>query len=156
MDFELVRGSESNEGAGVNASAPFSYTETFERLCPEYLAMGMTLFQYWDDDCTMAKYVRKGYEIKREKETFDMWLQGKYVYDAICCCSPILRAFSKATEPIPYLDKPYPLSEAQAKRNAELEEKRRFEQTRVAMMNMMNEANRKILERKETEDGRKS
>lgn len=38
-----------------------------------------------------------------------LWLQGMYVYDAIYCCVPVLRAFSKAKKPNKYPKEPYPI-----------------------------------------------
>ena len=37
-----------------------------------------------------------------------LWLQGMYIYEALCDVSPILHAFSsKGTKPLPYSNKPY-------------------------------------------------
>lgn len=39
---------------------------------------------------------------------YSNWLQGMYIYEAICDASPILQAFAKkGTKPLPYSDKPY-------------------------------------------------
>ena len=153
MGGEQVRNSSSAKGTGDSLPVPFSYTDLFEKQCPEYMAMGMTYDEFWNGDGLMVKSVRKAYEIKREKENFDMWLQARYIYDVMCCLSPIYRAFSTATEPIPFHDKPYALTEAQAEKSREDEEKKKYEQTRVAIMNMVNKVNKKIMEKGEKTGG---
>ena len=68
----------------------------------------MTYSQYWEEDCTLVRAYRRAYEIRQENENRYAWLQGMYVYEAICDASPILHAFAKAgTRARPYADKPY-------------------------------------------------
>lgn len=115
MDAELVTGSESERGRSgeERRSSPFdSYTKVFDDLCPYYLNAGMTYEQYWDGDPSMVRAYRKAYELRLEEENFKLWLQGKYIYDALCFVSPILRAFSKARKPMDYHDTPFMLKTA--------------------------------------------
>lgn len=79
------------------------------------MMMGLSYEDYWDGDCVKAKYVRQAYELIEEKENFYAWLQGEYVYEAIGALSPLLNAFSKSHKPLPYLDKPHPLTVKQSK-----------------------------------------
>ena len=73
----------------------------------------MTEEQYWDKDCMLVKYYREAEEMRREKFNQEAWLQGMYIYDAIMRLSPILHAFAKkGTKPQPYVDSPYPISQA--------------------------------------------
>lgn len=105
-----MTGSVSERGKSGNHSSLFdSYTKAFEEFCPHYLNAGMSYEQFWDGDCEMVKAFRKAHELKLEEDNFKAWLQGKYVYDAFCFVSPILRAFSKAKKPIDYLEQPYSL-----------------------------------------------
>ena len=68
----------------------------------------MTYSQYWEEDCTLVRAYRRAYEIRQENENRYAWLQGMYVYEAICDASPILHAFAKAgTRAKPYPDKPH-------------------------------------------------
>lgn len=103
-------------GELVNSPAPsFSYTEVFEQHFPYYLAMGMTYEQFWYKDCKLVEYYRKADEIRAERKNQELWLQGMYIYDALCRVSPILHAFAKnGTRPEDYPDKPYPISERKA------------------------------------------
>ena len=42
---------------------------------------------------------------KEVRRNYAAWLQGAYIYDALCAVSPILHAFAKGgTKPIPYLE----------------------------------------------------
>ena len=122
----MVSGSLSApEGSEHDSSLPFiTYTERFYEQFPYYLAIGMTPEQYWDGDPALVKYYRKADEIKLERVNQQLWLQGMYIYEAICDASPILQAFAKkGTKPHPYADKPYALTEKQRERNEEQKEK---------------------------------
>ena len=43
-----------------------------------------------------------------------MWMQGLYVYNAVCSVSPVLHAFAKSgTKPNPYMSEPLPITREQ-------------------------------------------
>lgn len=101
--------------------------ELFSKVFTTYLEMGMSYDEFYNKDHTLAKDYREVFKRKRDKENFDMWLQGLYVYHAIAKISPILIPFAKNPKPEPYFDKPLPLydtaeseeqSKAVAKANA--------------------------------------
>lgn len=122
----MVSGSLSaTEGGERDSSLPlFTYTERFYEQFPYYLAIGMTPEQYWESDPALAKYYRKADAIKSERINQELWLQGMYIYEAICDASPILHSFAKkGTKPHPYTDKPYPLSDKQRKQDTAVKEK---------------------------------
>lgn len=126
MDGKLVSGSLSApEGSEQQSSLPFfTYTEKFREQFPYYLSIGMTPEQYWDGDPEWAKFFREAYEIKLERRNQELWLQGMYIYEAICDASPILHSFAKkGTKPHPYADKPYPLTDKQRKQDNVSKEK---------------------------------
>lgn len=110
MDSELVTGSESETGKNSESrSSLFSYTEYFEKLCPYYISAGMTYDEFWNQDCLIVKAYRKVRDMRLEEDNFKMWMQGRYIYDALCAVAPIVRAFSKARRPNDYVSDPYPL-----------------------------------------------
>ena len=123
MDGELEQG-----GRGLKPDKPskrITYAQVFDEAFPEYLAMGMTYEQYWNMDAGLVKSYRKAHEIQRDERNFDMWLQGRYIYDAIAALAPILRT-SLSKQPVKaekYVDKPYPLTEESAEK-AKLEERK--------------------------------
>lgn len=108
MEEDLVsQGSDSEKRKGAGMDSSSLYSLLYECL-PHYMAMGMTVHEYWEEDGDLAIYYRKAEEIREEKLNWQLHLQGMYVYEAICDASPILRAFAKrGTKPIPYPSVPY-------------------------------------------------
>ena len=43
-------------------------TETFEKACPEYIAMGMTYEQFWYGESSMVIPYRKAFQIRQEEQ----------------------------------------------------------------------------------------
>jgi hypothetical protein len=147
LDSELVSGSLSaTEGSGQSSSLPLlTYTDKFYELFPYYLSIGMTSEQYWDSDCTLVKYYRKAEEMRNEKRNQELWLQGMYVYEAICDVAPILHAFAKkGTKPTPYTAKPYPLNAKQIKRDEEEKRRKLAEKGKKFMEAMAASVNKKF------------
>ena len=147
MDSELVSSSLSaTEGSGHNSSPPhFTYTEKFYESFPYYLSIGMTPEQYWDGDCTLVKYYRKAEEIRNERRNQELWLQGLYIYEAICDASPILHAFAKkGAKPHPYAAKPYALTKEQIKREREERERKIAEKGKRFMEALMKSTNKRF------------
>lgn len=74
------------------------------------MSIGMSYSQFWYEDCWIANMYLKSYSIKKEQLNEQFWLQGMYIYEALCDVSPVLHAFcKKGTKPIPYPKEPYPL-----------------------------------------------
>ena len=146
MDSELVSSSLSAKEEGGRQSSPslFTYTEKFYEFFPYYLSIGMTYEQYWEGDCTLVKYYRKAEELRNEKRNQELWLQGMYVYEAICDVSPILHAFAKkGAKPTPYSTKPYPLTDKQVKRDEEEKQRKLVEKGKRFMEAMATSINKK-------------
>ena len=147
MDSELVSSSLSaTEGSGRNSSPPsFTYTERFYEMFPYYLSIGMTFEQYWDGDCTLVKYYRKAEELRNDKRNQELWLQGMYIYDALCDVSPVLHAFAKkGAKPHPYPSKPYAISEKQIRQEREEKERKLIEKGKRFMEAMMQSTNKRF------------
>ena len=147
MDSELVSDSLSaTEGSEHNSSLPsLTYTEKFYELFPYYLSIGMTYEQYWDGDCALVKYYRKAEEMRNEKRNQELWLQGMYVYEAICDVSPILHAFAKkGAKPHPYPSKPYAINEKQMKQEREEKERKLVEKGKKFMEALMQSTNKRF------------
>lgn len=148
MDSELVSDSLSATGGSEhNGSLPLlTYTEKFYELFPYYLSIGMTYEQYWDGDPVLPKYYRKAEEMRNEKRNQELWLQGMYIYEALCDVSPILHAFAKkGTKPQPYPSNPYPLNEKQREKEQE-EKERKLAEKGKRFMEMMMQSNNKRFE----------
>lgn len=105
--------------------------------------MGMTYSQYWEDDCELVRAYRRAYEIRQDNENRYAWLQGLYVYEAICDASPILHAFAKSgTRARPYAEKPYEFNRPKRMTKAEkyAENKRRVTEYMNEMTARFNES----------------
>ena len=132
----------------MSSPSSFTYTEKFYELFPYYLSIGMTPEQYWDGDSTLVKYYRKAEELRNEKRNQELWLQGMYVYEAVCDVAPILHAFAKkGTKPTPYPSAPYPITEKQSKKNEEDKQRKLVEKGKKFMEAMAASVNKKFEEK---------
>ena len=98
----------------------------------------MTYEEFWEKDVEMVRAYREADRIRQKRKDYDMWLQGRYVYDALCCASPILHAFAKeGTQPHPYTEEPYPRTKKDLEEKQERIMKENAERFRafVAMKN---------------------
>ena len=99
---------DSKEEGEKSRVESISLTKIFEELCPIYMGYGMTYDEFWHGDAYRTKYYYEAYKIQMKHKDEEFWMQGMYIYDALCRVSPILHAFSKSgTKPLPYPDKPY-------------------------------------------------
>lgn len=64
---------------------------------------------FWDGPIWHAVAFRKAYKRRREQRNFDSYVQGAYIYDALCRVAPALNAFSKSPKPMEWLSEPYDL-----------------------------------------------
>jgi hypothetical protein len=104
----------------------------------------MTPEQYWDGDPSLTKYYRQAHELQRKRRNEDMWLQGMYIYEALCDVSPILHAFAKkGAKPHPFTDKPYSITkedrEEERRRQEQIDrdKARRYMEGKMAKINKM-------------------
>ena len=143
----------ATEGSERDSSLPHStYTEQFYEMFPYYLSIGMTPEQYWDGDCTLVKYYRKAEELRNEKRNQELWLQGMYIYEAICDVSPILHAFAKkGAKPHPYPSKPYAISEKQIRKEREERERKIAEKGKRFMEALMQSTNKRFGEQSQSQ-----
>ena len=154
MDSELVSDSLSaTEGGGHRGSPPLiTYTEKFYEVFPYYLSIGMTYELFWDGDPTLPKYYRKADAMRDERRNQELWLQGMYIYEALCDVSPVLRAFApKGTKPNPYSSKPYAINEKQVKADEEEKQRALVEKGKRFMEAMVTNINKKFEEKPQSQ-----
>lgn len=89
----------------------------------------MTYDDFWYGDVNMVRAFRQAQKIKDKRRNQELWLQGMYVYEALCDVSPILHAFAKkGTKPQVYSSEPYAITAEEVrereKREARLREER--------------------------------
>lgn len=95
------------------ATPALAYGETFERLFPFYLSIGMSPNEYWNGDCTLTRAYWKAAEMKRDMDNQQAWLSGLYTLAALK--SALSGAFgSGRSKVVEYPDKPIPLTAEQA------------------------------------------
>ena len=135
MGSKLVSDSQPRTGVeSENDPTPNSSTEVFYKHLPYYLAMGMTLDEYINQDCTLVKYYREAQQIRKEQRNQELWLQGLYMYEALGDMSPVLRAFAKkGTKPLPYPSEPYPITLAEVEARKEREEQLKAERIKARL-----------------------
>ena len=156
MGSELVSDSSPREGGESTGSAALSYTETFYKHLPYYLAIGMPYDLFWNGDCRLTECYRRAEEIRQRQKNQDLWLQGMYIYEALCDVSPILQAFAKkGTKPTPYSSEPYAITQKQVEEKRVREERLRYEKTKAKMAAWAARTNAQIAVRvgKEADDG---
>lgn len=81
------------------------------------MAIGMTYDEFWNQDVTLVRVYRKADELKRKRQNEFLWIQGMYVYEALCDASPLFRFSMKKGQikPEPYVKEPYPITESEAR-----------------------------------------
>ena len=105
----------------------------------------MTAEQYWEGDPSLPRYYRKAYELQRKRRNEELWLQGMYIYEALCDVSPILQAFAKrGTKPHPYSDHPYSITNDDREEERKLKEKRDREKAKQYMLGKMATINKAL------------
>ncbi len=113
-------------------SSPLTFRELFYKCLPMYLAMGMTYEQYFNGSSDLVKYYREAEKIKTSRINQIAWLNGRYIYDALCCVAPMY-AF-KPTKPVLYPKYPYALDEQEKQEYKEIE-KKNTQQQAIEYMN---------------------
>lgn len=119
------------------------------------MSYGMSYDDFWYGDVRMHRAYREAHKISVSEKNMYLWLQGRYVYEAIGAMVPVLRAFSKARKPNEYPDHPYDLFAEERKRREEREARARYERIKekVAMFaDEFNKRRKETSERKEVEN----
>ena len=94
------------------------------------MSIGMTYDEFWNQDVRLVEVYRKAAELRDKRRNQELWLQGMYIYEALCDASPLFRFSMKkgSVKPEPYAKEPYPITEAEVKareeREARLKEER--------------------------------
>ena len=155
MDGELVSNSPSDtlsDDARGKADGPaplVRHEDTFRKLFPYYLSIGMSEAQYWDGDCELVVSFREAEKLRQERFNTEAWLQGMYIYDAFARIAPVLHAFAKkGTKARPYLEEPYPLTQKHAEDAKQRHEKKQSNKGLQYMRKLVASNNKRFEERK--------
>ena len=94
------------------------------------MSIGMAYDEFWNQDVRLVEVYRKAAELRDGKRNQELWLQGMYIYEALCNASPLFRLSMKGgtIKPEPYVKEPYPITAAEVRareeREARLKEER--------------------------------
>lgn len=94
------------------------------------MSIGMTYDEFWNQDVKLVEVYRKAMELREKRRNQELWLQGMYIYEALCDASPLFRfSMKKGTvKPEPYVKEPYPITAEEVRereeRDARLKEER--------------------------------
>lgn len=101
-------------------------SEIFNKAFPYYLAMGMTSAEFWEQDPALVLYYREAHKLKFEEQNRMAWLQGRYIYDALCAASPLFHDLAKrGTTAAPYYEEPIKFYQSERERIEDEKEKLR-------------------------------
>ena len=96
------------------------------------MSYGMSYDEFWYGEPYRAKFYLDSHKLKVKQKDEEMWIQGMYIYEALCKVSPVLHAFSKkGTKPLPYSSKPYLYDQPEFKSEQEKEQQRKNEELLV-------------------------
>ena len=148
MDGEWVSGllSESGGGEGNPTPTKLTYKEIFDKFLPYYISIGMTPEEYWHGDPKLTIAYREADKLKRKEANFNLWLQGRYIYDALILASPLLRTnlSKQKVTAHEYLERPYDLDEADRKKTEEEKAKAQQQKLFKGMQERMANINKKF------------
>lgn len=87
------------------------------------MSIGMSYDEFWNGDVALVGVYRKAQELRDKRKNQELWLQGMYIYEALCDVSPLFRFSMKkgVVKPEPYAKEPYPITEDEV-RERELRE----------------------------------
>lgn len=153
MGSELLTEEEqTNEGDSDNSESPFVVAKYIEDCFPYYLSLGMSYDEYWYGDPTLVVAYRKAEDMRTHRRNWEMWMNGRYTYDAIACMIPSLQLM-KPREPIEYTKEPYPLTKKEYEERMEREEKRKQEEIMAKMMAFAKTRSSKKVKEEEKQNG---
>ena len=118
--------------------------------------MGMTYDEFWHGEPWLVKAYRKSNDMKRHERNYEMWMQGRYIFEALRC-APLLVGFPEKGYKIPsgagYPEQPYPLTEQEAQ---EREIERENENTKrfIAQLEAESKRNLEKAKKEAVKDGR--
>lgn len=84
---------------------------------PYFLSIGMSYEDYWNGDPELATFYLKAEKIRKSKRNTELWLQGMYIFDALCKVSPIFNPSAPSgTKAGEYPSRPYPITSEEVKK----------------------------------------
>ena len=93
----------------------------------------MTYDEFWNQDVKLVEVYRKAMELREKRRNQELWLQGMYIYEALCDASPLFRfSMKKGTvKPEPYVKEPYPITATEVREREEREARAKEERLKA-------------------------
>ena len=110
------------------------------------MSIGMTYDEFWNQDVRLVEVYRKAAELRDKRRNQELWLQGMYIYEALCDASPLFRFSMKkgSIRPEPYVREPYPITEAEVKAREEREARKKEERLKAEFALFAEQLRRKM------------
>ena len=109
------------------------------------MSIGMSYDEFWNQDVALAGVYRKAQELRDRRKNQELWLQGMYIYEALCDAAPIFHAFAKkGTKPNPYAKEPYAITESEIREREVREAREREERLKAEFAAFAEQMRRKM------------
>ena len=97
------------------------------------MSIGMTYDEFWNQDVRLVEVYRKAAELRDKRRNQELWLQGMYIYEALCDASPLFRFSMKkgSVKPEPYVNEPYPITAEEVRAREERENRKKEERLKA-------------------------
>lgn len=152
MGFELLTDETDNNEGDSEEESPLLISRMFEESFPYYLSIGMTSEEYWDGDPSLVASYRKAHDIMTHRKNTEMWFNGRYIYEAMCCLIPSHQLL-KPKPPLDYPKEPFPITEQDVKEREKREELERQKALREKIQNQMMAFKNRPKKQEEPKDG---
>ena len=109
------------------------------------MSIGMTYDEFWNQDVRLVEVYRKAAELRDKRRNQELWLQGMYIYEALCDASPLFRFTTKkgSIKPEPYAKEPYPITPGELREREEREARRKEERLKAEFARFAEQIRRK-------------
>ena len=108
------------------------------------MSIGMSYDEFWNQDVLLVKAYRKANELRDKRRNQELWLQGKYFYDALCSASPLFRFSTKPVKAEPYTKEPYPITQLELREREERERREKEERIKTAFAQFAEQMRKKM------------
>ena len=110
------------------------------------MSIGMSYDEFWNQDVGLVEVYRKANELRDKRRNQELWLQGMYIYEALCDVSPLFRLSMKkgVVKPEPYVKEPYPITEDEVKAREEREARKKEERLKAEFAQFVEQMRRKM------------
>lgn len=97
------------------------------------MSIGMSYDDFWNGDVSMVRAYRKAQDLRDKRQNQELWLQGMYIYEALCDASPLFRFSMKngTVKPEPYVKEPYPITAEEVREREEREKRKQQERLKA-------------------------